>query len=760
MRVTIDNLDGKGPVDYSGAVCWEKKLSIDRKLNVPATCAFLLDLESIAMPLRDGRVRVIADNATVVFTGYIAREPAQEYAGAGIAGAAYRVLVDAVSDEFAMDRVPLTQQSAVHGQTIATVLRDLTQLAPGGADASSVASAVVVGSYAGGAEQSWSAQAGTLGSMTRNAYRVIDGTVSLTTAGSVVHTLSDGDGTLNAANLSVQAVRELVNDVTLSGPAEPATYVTELFQGDGRALIFELTRTPYAVQHKTILDDAFVDATTFNQSVWRVSDPGSRLTLTGSGVAVSGGNGVDGATTLAAAHPLEIGGEVVLEAGGVQLNAGSEGYLCAAYAGVTAEANCFVGFRVRPNNGATAIVAVVDGVEQGSPFATVVGHTYRLRIRVHAPELYRTAQTYYVDAGAGIEQYGGELTASPVNVLFEIEDSAAAANALSTVLYDGVLLNSPPLCSFVALNSTNLLGSFGYFRVTQPGTTWVTSQKGRGLNTFTRRIGLASVGSDCQIEKGGKMRFYKVSAPAVGEMVSVTYRTAQASIARLAAPTAGAAGWWAGKVERPAARSSEDCENAAAAVLTFSADPAAALQGTYAMTNPQQATDVWPGDALVISLTGLTRRLIVRAVKIDVDASSPELATYHIAFANDWAEALSVKLAAGLASGAQAPIAAATAPVQVAANLPRLVVTGWAAASLAVNANATAEAGGGFEVRRRDGNFGPGAQQDLVLRSPTQDFTLARAGEKEQFFVRMYDGSVPPKYSRFSSAIFIDAPMT
>ena len=66
----------------------------------------------------------------------------------------------------------------------------------------------------------------------------------------------------------------------------------------------------------------------------------------------------------------------------------------------------------------------------------------------------------------------------------------------------------------------------------------------------------------------------------------------------------------------------------------------------------------------------------------------------------------------------------------------------------------------GIEVRRRDGNFGAGSQQDLVLRSSSATFTLARSADNEQFFVRMYDGSVPPKYSRFSSAIFIDAPMS
>jgi hypothetical protein len=407
------------------------------------------------------------------------------------------------------------------------------------------------------------------------------------------------------------------------------------------------------------------------------------------------------------------------------------------------------------------VVPVVNGVETGTPFSIAAGHSYLLRIRVHAPELYRSAQSYYVAGQNGVQQYGGDLIPSPVNLLFEVQDSAAAANALSTVLYDGSLPGSPSLCSFVALNSTNLHGSVGYFRVTQPGTAWVTSQPRSG-NTFTRRIGLASDGADCHIETNGKLRFYKASIPAAGESVFVFYRTARASIARLAnaAANVGPSGFWAGKVQQPAARTSQDCENAAAAVLAFSADPAASLNGQYVTFNAHQVADVWPGDALAISSSAQTLRVIVRAVKVEVDASSPELATYQIAFANDWAEALSVKLAAGTATGAQVPTVALMAPGLVAPNLPRLSVSGLSATSVAVSANAAVASGGGFEVRRRDGNFGPGSQQDLVLRSATPDFTLPRAAEQEQFFVRMYDGASPPRYSRFSSAIFIDAPMS
>ena len=68
-------------------------------------------------------------------------------------------------------------------------------------------------------------------------------------------------------------------------------------------------------------------------------------------------------------------------------------------------------------------------------------------------------------------------------------------------------------------------------------------------------------------------------------------------------------------------------------------------------------------------------------------------------------------------------------------------------------------AGGGFEVRRRDGGFGAAVDQDLVLRSPVRSFSIPRAAQVEQYFVRMYDASTPPVYSRFSAAVFTDIPV-
>jgi hypothetical protein len=80
--------------------------------------------------------------------------------------------------------------------------------------------------------------------------------------------------------------------------------------------------------------------------------------------------------------------------------------------------------------------------------------------------------------------------------------------------------------------------------------------------------------------------------------------------------------------------------------------------------------------------------------------------------------------------------------------------------ALQVDTGVAAPTGGGFEVRRRDEDFGPEVDQDLVLRSPVRSFSILREGQVEHYYVRMFDGSTPPVYSRFSSAVFTDLPVS
>jgi hypothetical protein len=410
-------------------------------------------------------------------------------------------------------------------------------------------------------------------------------------------------------------------------------------------------------------------------------------------------------------------------------------------------------------------VPFVNGAEVGTVFTLVAGHIYTLRIRLHCVESQRVLQSYYAMVDGVVQSFGGGLVTAPMNVVFELVDLGAASNTPATVLYDGAVTSSPSSCSFVAVNSVQLIGSMGYCRVTQTGSAWVVSTLPSGVK-MTRLIGVAGQGVDCKISTAGKVTFFAGRIPVPGEFVTVTYRGQQRAVARLenaASVAAEAAGGvpgtaqWLGKVLKPAARSSMDCESAALAVLSFATSRAAAAAGTYVAVNP---ADVWPGDVLAITRGGQTMSVVVRRVEIVDGMARPEVLTYRMSFANDWAEGLGLTLSETIAANALLPQTALSEPSKVLANLQQLQVVSATGTALQVDAGTAPPAGGGFEVRRRDGDFGPGVDQDLVLRSPVRSFAIPREGQIEHYYVRMYDGSTPPLYSRFSSAVFTDLPVS
>jgi hypothetical protein len=403
------------------------------------------------------------------------------------------------------------------------------------------------------------------------------------------------------------------------------------------------------------------------------------------------------------------------------------------------------------------------------------GHTCTLRIHLHSPEPLRVKQAYYAMVAGAIESFGGGLVDSPLRLVFELRDNGLASNTPVTVLYDGVIPTSPARCSFVAVNSVQLFGSVASVAVLRTGSAWIQSTDPTSGVVSTRLAGKGGDGVDCSLTSSvtGKVTFLAGRVPEAGEIVTVSYRGARRSVGRVAdaaSIAAEAAGGsigtarWIGHVAQPVARSTEDCENAAQAILSFATNRAAAIKGTYRVTNPLSG-DIWPGDLLAFTANGNTSSVIVRSVQIEEQGAAPEALSYRIAFANDWAEGLGLKLSETIATNAllpQTPQAFGT-PTPVLANLPQLTVTA-SAATLVADAGTAPPAGGGFEVRRRDGGFGIGAtgsaSGDLVLRSPVRGFTIPRASIVEQFYVRMYDASTPPLYSRESSAIATNLPLS
>lgn len=102
-----------------------------------------------------------------------------------------------------------------------------------------------------------------------------------------------------------------------------------------------------------------------------------------------------------------------------------------------------------------------------------------------------------------------------------------------------------------------------------------------------------------------------------------------------------------------------------------------------------------------------------------------------------------------------------TAAAQITTTTVQLTLTSVTTTTLQVDAGIAPPAGGGFEVRLKDWMFGVGVDDaDLVLRSPVRNFSIPRAAQVERYYVRMYDASTPPLYSRFSSAVFVNVPVS
>ena len=771
MRLLIDNLDGAGAVDYSAVVAAEGPVKLHRRLNAPSLCTVTLNLAgqpARKIPLRRGRVVLTSDAGVVLFTGYLPGEPEVQCVGAGATGNDSLLVLAAQSDDWLLDQQGTARGGAGFGLAGDALLRTLTSRTdPQRFTTSSAGLIRTMGLFAPDASRSWSVNAGALADGSYSAYRVVAGVVELAPGGAVTHVLSDADGTLDPMGLRLQSPKALANDVTVSGEREPAAYVTEIFAGDGTTAIFGLNGAPFRLTGRGAmlpLDETF-QGDGFDPEVWQVADPGSHFSFSGAGLALGGGNGLDGQTTLVAIDPVELGGTTVLEAGGVVLGAGSDGVLCGVYSGVVNRANCLAGFHVGQSAGATTVQPLVNGVAAGTTATLASGHQYVLRLRLHAVEMHRVQQTYYAMVDGQVESFGGGAVPAQMNAVLELVDQGASSNTPATVLFDGLVASAPASCAFAAVNSVQLIGSINYVRITRGGPVWVTSTSGAGA-TWTRLIGAAGEGVDCEVTAAGKLEFFAGRVPAAGETVRVFYRGSQRAIARLQNKASVAAesltnlpgaAVWSGHMLAPVTRNSIDCANAAAALLAVGTSRTAALEGTYVATNPG---DVWPGDLLQVETGRETLALMVRKVTVEDQLSLPEAVMYRIEFANDWAQELSLRTSGRLASDVVLPVPIEPAGGVLPGNLGGLTVIGVTATAIQIDAGVAPAAGGGFEVRRRDGGFAAGVDQDLVLRSPVRGFSIPRAAQTERYFVRMYDGSAVPLYSAMSSAIYTHVPVS
>jgi hypothetical protein len=477
---------------------------------------------------------------------------------------------------------------------------------------------------------------------------------------------------------------------------------------------------------------------------------------------------VPGQSRLSWLDPVEMGGTLVLEAEGLTLQNSSTGTLAAFFPTASPNASCIAGFQsiAEQGTGAVSIQALIEGAAAGPSFLINPAHQYTLRMRIHCPEPLRTQAAYITCGDNGPVTMGGQTIASAARLYLEIQECVDGVLGMPVLLYDGTLGGMPGTCTVVAADSLNLHGSLRAFHVGSLGSVWVVSTPRAG-STFTRRIGSPAQSAECSVSRAGKLTFYTGFTPALGEQIAVTYRgiarptgrainsASQQSLAAAGLPAELA---FTGTVTDPPARSSADCRNAAAALAESAASTAALWRGSYRGTNFDFAADVFPGDALALIAPScdLNAQLVVRRVKLTCRATIPDLVTYDIAFANDWAEDLAITTGSVVPADAWLPAPAPYAPI---ANLSALTVASIDGANVTLNAGTAPPTGGGFEIRTRDYAFGLGEDPSLVLRGSEPYLAFARQCTADRYFVRMFDGASPPNYSEFSAVVILNLPL-
>jgi hypothetical protein len=770
MKITIQ------AEDYTAALDAAHPLTIERRLNEPSICQLRLSLPangSLAAPSRFQSLAVTGDDGTPYFTGYIAVSPLPEYSGMGLEGPRYRTAIQAVSDELLLDQFLMPPTAGSAGETAGSLLSSLvTHTGSAALSTAGLTLATVVGTFAPAHGATWSKSAGEVAGMARAAYRALNSALALNAIQSTVHPLNEADGSLTLSNLAFTASvkRALANDVTVCGENEPAAYVTEYFLGDGVTTEFDLAADPYfpATSKTTIVSELFNEPQV-NTALWSASGGAGYLTLGANGLALGGGSGIDGQTLLTWIDPIEMGGTLLLEAVGVTLSLGSTGILAGFFAGLETAVGCVAGFQVTAASGGGALTLqpILEGTATGTMFAINPANQYTLRLRVSCPECERAQAIYYSFGDSGLISAGGGFVLGPGKIQMEIQEFVSGVGATPVTLYNGALTSLPGACTLVASSSINLVGSMRALNLANLGSGWVVSTPPGGA-AYTRRVGATAESAECHLERTGKIAFYTGYAPVSGELVAVSYRTigravgravntaSQAALAAAGSPSVAA---WIGSVTSPPARSSADCRNAATAMEQAAASVSALWSGAYKGTRASFAIDVWPGDALLLNApsTSLDAQVVVRTVKVTYTPSYPDLVAYDIAFANDWADDLAIRISVTVPANAWLPAPVAPTVLQ---NLNALTVTTLSGSTVTINTGVTPPSGGGFEIRLRDYAFMPGNDPTLVLRGSASTLTFSRVSASDRFYIRMYDGSTPPNYSEFSTALFINLPLS
>jgi len=344
----------------------------------------------------------------------------------------------------------------------------------------------------------------------------------------------------------------------------------------------------------------------------------------------------------------------------------------------------------------------------------------------------------------------------------------------ATVLFDDVITNAPGFCTYALVNATNMQCSVAYTYLTHISLAEVRTAL-PSASYVTQLVGSLSDGAECEIASSTSLDFFPQYVPALNALIVASYRGSgravaevvnSASIASLASGVDNGVRGIVRTVKTPSARTQADCENAALAIL----DDAGGLawMGTYQTWSdflPGGAVDIFPGDAVTVNVPSRNAvfSAIVRKVSIDVVDPRDDRGVYEIEFANDLAAPLALQDESSATTIALQDLPVRLATTQVGtyylADLADAQITAVTSTTVSVDAGTAPGSGGGIEVRLHDFGWGSANDRNLLGRFNTQTFSLARLARTQNYFLRLYDSSSPPKYSRYAAALHVDYPL-
>jgi hypothetical protein len=524
--------------------------------------------------------------------------------------------------------------------------------------------------------------------------------------------------------------------------------------------------------NRTILDEVYAE---LDPAHWSFTDPANAISVSNSQLQIAGGTGIDGQSLLTFIEKIELGGATILEHGDSVFNAASDGVIGGLYAGPISIAGCLAGFRITPSGTNCTIQALVAGITAGTPLTTQAGHHYVFTTRLYPREVYRMQQVYHSSLHPSGSPRGGTAVGCDVRVVLEIRNidpgNPGTQIAAATVLYDGVISNAPSFCSYALINAANFHASVAFTYAWLPIDAVVRSTL-PGQAPVTVLAGSLLQGAQCQISVTPALQFYPQYIPPANELIEVSYRGRGHAAGRvinsasIAAHQHGGDNGVRGSIRElgiPLPRTSADCETAAQALLEDAGQGWAGQYQTWKQFLPGGAADIFPGDGLAVNVPSrsATFAAVVREVDVAITDIFGENSHYTLKFVDAGDPALDFAFVTALVKAKQVltPIDVSQVGNAYLADLTNAAFTNVTSTTVTIDAGSTPVAGGGIEVRYTDAGWGVDNDRNLVGRFTSNSFSLTRYARSQTYFLKSYDASVPPKYSRYSGALHVDYPL-